>query len=128
MSFARSLVPTPSSARFVPFSPCRSEQLDEALARARPRRPEPAAGDGERHRLVGHADRRERAGDDDPALAVERRDEALAARQVPEHAGLGQDPVVGQPLAATQIEGEVGAARAAHVRLAGVGEQLGDLL
>src|SRR5439155_15904491 len=77
-----------------------AQQREQALAADAGRLGEPAVAHRE-HRLP-LADRSERRGRQ-PALAGQRRYEALAAGEVPEGPAPGEVAVVGDPLAAAQI-------------------------
>ena len=69
--------------------------------------------DGQRRRAPSLSPSGARLDGDDRALAARRRDEPLAAGQVPERARGGQVAVVGDPGAPVRSSVEVGAARAA---------------
>jgi hypothetical protein len=84
-----------------------------------------AALDGQHGRRVGQADRGEARGDD-RALAAQRGDEALATGQVAERARLRQVAVVGDRRAPAEVDRQVGAPRAGHVRAVGGGQEVGD--
>ena len=87
---ARSLVPTPSSARFVPRLAVGAQQLDELRAQSAVGRDDRGPPlDASARRLVAEPERRE-ARRHDRALAADRRDEALAAGQVAERARRGR--------------------------------------
>src|SRR5206468_2418622 len=98
-----------------------AQGLEQPLALATLRRGEPAVTDGEPRRLVGEPDRGQRAGDDRP-LSPGRRDEALAAGQVPESARRRQVAVVRDALAPGQVEAKVRPARAGEVGLVRLAE------
>src|SRR4051795_2293764 len=100
-----------------------SQQL-LALGAGRPR--EAAALDRQLRRVAAcEAYRGDRAGEHRP-LSPGRRDEPLTARQVAERPGGGEVAVVGDAVAAAQVEAEVAPARARDACLGGVAEQARD--
>ena len=102
------------------------EQLVEALALGPGRLRQVPALDGQvRGVALDEADGGQRARRDRP-LSAQRRDEALAAREVAERARRGEVAVVGDALAAREVQAQVGAPRAGDVGLVGLGEQVGD--
>ena len=122
---AFSFVPTPSSAKFVPCSPaaCRRPSHASPISPLAPvRRPSSTV---RRTGSSGRPSDGERGGHHGP-LAAQRRDEPLAAGQVAEGAGRGEVALVGDARAAREVDAQVGAQRAGHVRLAGRREQVGD--
>ena len=80
----------------------------------------------EDQRLGLARDRAVEAGDHRDALAAQRGGEALAARQVPERPGRGQEAVVREAGTAADVEAQIGAGRAGDARLVGAREQLSD--
>ena len=88
---------------------CAGEQLVEALALGPGRLRQPAALDGEvRGVALDEADGGQRARRDRP-LSAQRRDEALATREVAERSRRGEIAVVGDALAAGEVQAQVGA-------------------
>ena len=117
VSVARSLVPTPSSARLVPALAVR-----DSARRPGRRRRQPTVADGQPRRLLGQPDRRQRRGDE-RALAAGRRDEPLAAGQVAERAGARSGRRRRRCRRGRSGRGAGRPARTGEVRLVGVVEQ-----
>ena len=95
------------------------EQLAESLSLGPGRLRQVPALDGQvRGVALDEADGGQRARRD-RALAAQRRDEALAAGEVAERARLGEVAVVGDALAAGEVQAQVGPPRAGDVSLVG---------